>query len=57
VSIALGSHGELCTLLELGRQLGFLREGQRVELLALTDSVGRLLYGLHSALERRGERR
>lgn len=57
VSIALGSHGELCTLLELGRQLGFLPEGPRGELLALTDSVGRLLYGLHSALERRGGRR
>ena len=57
VSIALGSHGELCTLLELSRNLGYLSPQARDALLPVTDQVGRLLYGLHSALEgRRGNR-
>ena len=53
VSIALGSHGELCTLLEVSSRLRFLSESQTADLRRITDSVGRLLYGLYNALERR----
>lgn len=53
VSIALGSHGELETCLELAARLGFLATPEQTRMLAMTDSVGRLLSGLHQALERK----
>lgn len=53
VSIALGSHGELRTCLEISDRLGYLTSGVKPPLFALSDSVGRLLYGLHHALEKR----
>jgi four helix bundle protein len=51
VSIALGSHGELETLIELGFRLDFLPAKDRDLLNERTDSVGRLLSGLHRSLE------
>lgn len=45
VSIALGSHAELETLLELGGRLGFLSSADSTDLLETCDSVGRLLNG------------
>jgi four helix bundle protein len=53
VSIALGSHGEVETCVEIGRRLGFLSEAQKQELCERSDSVGRLLNGLYSSLERK----
>jgi four helix bundle protein len=50
VSIAIGSHGELETCVELSLRLGFLSVEERKRLLAISDSVGRLLNGLHRAL-------
>jgi four helix bundle protein len=52
VSIAIGSHAELATCVELGIRLGFLNAAEKDKLLALSDSVGRLLYGLYRALDR-----
>ncbi len=51
VSIALGSQGEVETCLELCRRLALLNTAQHDELIVKTDLVGRLLYGLHRALE------
>ena len=53
VSIALGSHGELSTCVELSARLGFLRPADLEPLLSSSNSVGRLLYGLYQALERK----
>ena len=53
VSIALGSHGELETCIEIGARLGFLPAAEKQTLLSLSDSVGRLLNGLHRSLERK----
>ena len=53
VSIALGSHGELETCIEIGWRLGFMPTPERETLLAMSDAVGRLLNGLHRALERK----
>jgi four helix bundle protein len=50
VRIALGSHGELETCIELSRRLKFLRDPDTTALFTLTDSVGRLLGGLHRSL-------
>jgi four helix bundle protein len=47
VSIALGSHGELETYFELAVRLGFLSAADQKRVLELSDSVGRLLHGLH----------
>jgi four helix bundle protein len=52
VSIALGSHAELETYLELTRRLRFLQESRIVEAEKLLQSVGQLLHGLTRALER-----
>ena len=60
VSIALGSHGELETLIELSSRLGFLEAQDRRALQERSDSVGRLLSGLFRSLEAklaRGEAR
>jgi four helix bundle protein len=53
VSIALGSHGELETCIELSARLDFLRTAEATQLLACSNSVGRLLYGLYRSLETR----
>jgi four helix bundle protein len=53
VSIALGSHGELQTCVEIAVRLGFLAATERARLIADTDTVGRLLYGLYNSLERK----
>jgi len=51
VSIALGSHGELETCLELAARLGFLSREKFDLLEQMTTSVGSLLSGLHRSLE------
>lgn len=51
VSIALGSHGEFETCLELASRLGFLPAADGRGLHDLSDAVGRLLSGLYRALE------
>jgi four helix bundle protein len=51
VSIALGSHGELETCLELAARLGFLSRDKLDLLEQMTTSVGSLLSGLHRSLE------
>jgi four helix bundle protein len=51
VSVALGSHAELETCIELACRLGFLSSEERVAFEASTSSVGRLLSGLHRSLE------
>jgi len=53
VSIAIGSQAEFATCVELATRVGFLDEGNRKRVVALSDSVGRLLYGLHRALKRK----
>jgi four helix bundle protein len=53
VSIAIGSQAELETCLELARRLGFLPPGVADSLLESAQSVGRLLYGLYRALDRK----
>src|SRR5712691_6608676 len=53
VSIALGSHGELETCLELACRLGFLMRAENQELLTTSDAVGRLLNGLYNSLEQK----
>ena len=53
VNIALGSHGELETCIEVAARLGFVSVAERQKLLDMTDSVGRLLNGLRCALERK----
>jgi four helix bundle protein len=51
VNIALGSHGELETCIELSSRLGFLSPTNRPELEDRCDAVGRLLSGLYRSLE------
>ena len=51
VSIAIGSHGELETYLELACRLGFLSVPEKTRVMTLCDSVGRLLSGLHRSLK------
>ena len=50
VSIALGSHAELETCLELASRLALLSDHDRSALQDRCDSVGRLLSGLYRAL-------
>jgi four helix bundle protein len=51
VSIALGSHGELETCIELAHRLGFMSQDRREALEDRTGAVGRLLSGLYRSLE------
>jgi four helix bundle protein len=51
VSIALGSHGELETCIELAVRLGFLPPADYTSLEGMLTSVGSLLSGLHRSLE------
>jgi len=53
VSIALGSHGEVETLIELACRLGFLNAKAREAFDLRTDSVGKLLSGLFRSIEER----
>jgi four helix bundle protein len=53
VDIALGSHGELETCIEVAARLGFLANPDKARTLQSSDSVGRLLNGLYRSLERR----
>ena len=53
VSIAIGSHAEFATCIELADRLGFLSSTDRARIVNQSDSVGRLLYGLHRALARK----
>jgi len=51
VSIALGSHGELETCIEIAFRLNFLPASERDALEQSAGSVGRLLNALHQSLE------
>jgi four helix bundle protein len=51
VSIALGSHGELATCIDLCARLGFMKQAEANRLLSSSNSVGRLLNGLYRSLE------
>ena len=53
VSIALGSHGELETCIEIAVRLGFVSSTDVKAVVTQCGSVGRLLYGLHKSLERK----
>jgi four helix bundle protein len=53
VSIALGSHGELETCLELGRRLGLIADSDRKDLEDSCTTVGKLLSGLYNSLTRK----
>ena len=58
VGIALGSHGELETHVEIAFRLGFLNQASRDLLERHLASIGRLLYALPESLEgkvRRGD--
>jgi four helix bundle protein len=50
VSIALGSHGEVETLVELAGRLGFLELTERRHLEQRAATVGRLLSGLYRSV-------
>jgi four helix bundle protein len=51
VSIALGSHGERATCIDLCARLGFIKQLEATRLIASSHSVGRLLNGLYRSLE------
>ncbi len=57
VSIALGSHGELETYVEIAFRLGYLSAKGKDELMNASDLTGRLLNGLLRSLESRLPRR
>ena len=52
LSIALGSHAELETYIELNRRLRLANDRRMAEIDALTRSVGQLLHALVRSLER-----
>jgi four helix bundle protein len=56
VGIALGSHGELETCLEIAARLAFLTQSEKKRLVATTDRVGQMLNRLHQSLERKIEK-
>ena len=53
IDIALGSHGEFETCVEVATRLGFLSSPEKKKTLQTSDSVGRLLNGLYRSLERK----
>jgi four helix bundle protein len=56
VNIAVGSHAEVETRIEIALRLGYLRPAVRDSLMATCDSTGPLMNGLLNSLERRLER-
>src|SRR5262245_41477734 len=56
VSIALGSHAELETCLEIAGRLKYVSEPLLGALDQRLASIGRLLYALHQSLEQKVER-
>lgn len=50
LNISLGSNSELCYLLLLARDLGYLKPEEWGELEALRDHAGRLTWGLYRSL-------
>lgn len=57
VSIALGSQGELETLLELTARLGLGEDSLREQAAVCAKEVGRVMYGLYRRLNESRERR
>ncbi|HEV3062894.1 MAG TPA: four helix bundle protein [Vicinamibacterales bacterium] len=57
VAIALGSHGELETCLEIGRRLGYVSDSVAEALEGVCSTTGRLLNGLHRSLRRKIKQR
>ncbi|MBI3493678.1 MAG: four helix bundle protein [Acidobacteria bacterium] len=53
VSIALGSHGERETCVEISLRLDYLSVKAKDEVMLVSDSTGRLLNGLMHSLESR----
>jgi four helix bundle protein len=53
VDIALGSHAEFETCLEIARRLGFVAAHDKGKLFEGCNSVGRLLNGLYESRERK----
>ncbi len=51
VSIALGSHGELETCIELAVRLGFIEQSEATPFLDVCTNTGKVLSRLHQALE------
>jgi len=51
VSIALGSHGELETCVEIAFRLGYVDAAERAALIDLSDRVGQMLNGLFRSLK------
>jgi four helix bundle protein len=56
VSIALGSHAEIETCVEIACRLGYVSAAQRAALMTTCDTIGRLLNGLLRALQSRSRR-
>jgi four helix bundle protein len=56
VSIALGSHAELETGIEIARRLGYRSQKEFDELMAAVETAGQLLSGLFRSLVARGAR-
>ena len=56
VRIALGSHGELETCIEIACRLGFLSNTAAAPLEVGLGAVGKLLYRLHESLEEKVRR-
>jgi four helix bundle protein len=57
LSIALGSHAEFDTCVEIAFRLQYLSEASRAELVDISDSTGRLTNGLLRALDAKIRRR
>jgi len=56
LNISLGSNSELCYLLLLARDLGYLKPEEWGELEALRDHAGRLTWGLYRSLRDKSAR-
>ena len=55
LDMSLGSLSELCYLLRLGRDLGYLTNDRWGELEAIRDHAGRLTWGLYRAISSKAE--
>ena len=56
VGIALGSHAELETCIEIASRLGFVTDAVRDKVESHLGSIGRLLHALHESLEEKVRR-